>query len=179
MYGRGLELRLGNNEKALATFAEMDAIRTQYLHPRANYAETLKLLQLGEIEYMNQARDEALAWITTHPARFLGLTAQRITNLWVGPPYYLKYLPDVLRLTVVAIIGLCLALPKLKGPQRAAFLIPLAAYPLVYYIVAYEPRYRIPIDWILYTLAGVVVWMILGGSLGTVIPQDRAIVKPG
>jgi hypothetical protein len=46
-------------------------------------------------------------------------------------------------------------------------LIPLATYPLIYYIVAYMPRYRIPIDWILYILAGAAVWQLIGGSLRT------------
>ena len=38
-------------------------------------------------------------------------------------------------------------------PQRAALLIPLATYPLVYYVVGYEPRYRQPLDGLLLLLA--------------------------
>ena len=43
-------------------------------------------------------------------------------------------------------------------PQRAALIIPLAAYPLVYYFVAYMPSYRMPIDWILLMLVGAAAW---------------------
>jgi hypothetical protein len=65
---------------------------------------------------------------------------------------------DVLALTVLAIIGAWRSFPRTTIPQRAAFLIPLITYPLIYYIVAYMPRYRIPLDWILYILAGAAVW---------------------
>ncbi|PWB55788.1 MAG: hypothetical protein C3F13_03720 [Anaerolineales bacterium] len=173
----GLELRMGNNDKALPTFAEMDAIRFPYLHPRASFQEAQRLLELGEMEYMHQARDEALTWIKAHPARFLWLTGQRFINLWIGPPYWMKYFLDVFKLTVLALIGACLALPRIRIPQRAALLIPLATYPLIYYILAYEPRYRIPIDWIVYTLTGVVVWMLIGGSLGSAIKEGQAPIN--
>ena len=47
--------------------------------------EARKLIDLGEVEYMRQAGDEALVWIRTHPAEFLWLTVQRFSNLWAGP----------------------------------------------------------------------------------------------
>jgi hypothetical protein len=55
-----------------------------------------------------------------------------------------------------------------------AFLIPLATYPLIYYFVAYMPRYRVPIDWILYILAGTAVWQLLTVSLDLGL-RDRAL----
>ena len=81
----GLELRIGNYEGAAATFEEMDAIGTHYIHPKADPQEARKLRDLGEIVYMNQAGGEALAWISAHPVEFLWLTAQRFANLWAGP----------------------------------------------------------------------------------------------
>ena len=42
----------------------------------------------------------------------------------------------------------------LAPPQWAVLLIPLATYPLIYYVVAYMFRYRIPINGILILLAG-------------------------
>ncbi len=175
----GLELRMGSSDTALPTFEEMDAIRYPYRHPRASLQEAQKVLELGELEYMTQARDEALTWIKAHPQRYLWLTGQRIINLWIGPPYRLENFPDVLKLTILAIIGMCLVFPKSKAPERAALLIPLAAFPLVYYVVAYMPRYRIPIDWILYTLAGVVAWMLLGGSFDTGLKGSQRPTNPG
>jgi 4-amino-4-deoxy-L-arabinose transferase-like glycosyltransferase len=162
----GLELRIGNYEGAAATFEVMDAKGTRYRHPRAPGSEARELIELGEIEYMRQAGGEALAWIGAHPAEFLKLTAQRFANLWAGPLHRpLVEAPGVLLLTLMAIVGAWRSFPRITVPQRAAFLIPLATYPLIYYIVAYMPRYRIPIDWILYILAGAAVWQLIGGSL--------------
>ena len=47
----GLELRMGNSESAAATFDEMDASDTHYIHPRADLSEARKLLDLGEVEW--------------------------------------------------------------------------------------------------------------------------------
>jgi hypothetical protein len=48
--------------------------------------------------------------------------------------------------------------PALSIPQRAVLIIPLVTYSLIYYFVAYMPRYRMPIDWILLILAGAAAW---------------------
>jgi hypothetical protein len=153
----GLELRMGNREGAAATMEVMDAQRA-HRHPRINLNEARKLLEMGEIEYMRQAGQEALDWISAHPGVFLWLTVQRIANLWIGPLHKPFAIFPVLALTVLAFLGLWQTYPSLSIPQRAALIIPLATYPLVYYIVAYMPRYRIPIDWILFMLAGAAVW---------------------
>lgn len=154
----GLELRMGNNEGAAATFEEMDAIGTRYRHPREDLSEARMLRDLGEVEYMRQAGYEAWVWIRTHPTEFLWLTAQRFANLWAGPLHGpVEDSLGVLALTVLAIAGAWRSFPRITIPQRTAFLIPLTTYPLIYYIVAYMPRYRIPIDWILYILAGAAV----------------------
>jgi hypothetical protein len=63
----GLELRMGNNPGALATFEEMDA-QGDYLHPRVDINEARKMQDLGEIEYMRRAQHDALTWIVSHPA---------------------------------------------------------------------------------------------------------------
>ena len=155
----GGELRLAYNDATAATFEEMDAMGAHYIHPGAVVSEARKLIELGEVEYMRQSGGEALEWISAHPAESLKLIAQRFANLWAGPQHKpVKEALDVLALTVLAIIGAWRTFPRITIPQRAAFLIPLVTYPLIYYIVAYMPRYRMPIDWILYILAGAAVW---------------------
>ncbi|NCF65568.1 MAG: hypothetical protein GWP61_06325 [Chloroflexi bacterium] len=155
----GGELRLAYNDATAATFEEMDAMGAHYIHPGAVVSEARKLIELGEIEYMNQAGGEALEWISAHPAESLRLLAQRFANLWAGPQHKpVEDALDVLALTVLAIMGAWRSFPRITIPQRAAFSIPLVTYPLIYYIVAYMPRYRIPLDWILYILAGAAVW---------------------
>jgi hypothetical protein len=59
--------------------------------------------------------------------------------------------------TLLAAAGAWRTLPRLSSAQRAAILIPLAAYPLVYYIVGYEARYRQPLDGLILLLAAAAV----------------------
>jgi hypothetical protein len=65
-------------------------------------------------------------------------------------------------LTILAILGAKRILPNLPLPQRILILMPLITYPLIYYLVPYMARYRMPIDWILFLLASVEIWGWLG-----------------
>jgi hypothetical protein len=65
-------------------------------------------------------------------------------------------------LTLLAGVGAWVAFPSLTIPQRWAILIPLLTFPLIHYAVAYMPRYREPVDWILFLLAGAAVWRARG-----------------
>jgi hypothetical protein len=155
---------MGNHEGAAATFEEMDKRPyTHYLHPRLFPNEAAKLREMGEVEYMRLAGQDALEWIRAHPGEFLSLTLQRFANLWGGPLYRPQAAAGVMLLTLMAMGALGLNLRTLTIPQRAVLIIPLATYPLIYYLVAYMPRYRVPIDWILFVLAGSLVWRAIGG----------------
>jgi hypothetical protein len=65
-------------------------------------------------------------------------------------------------LTLLAFLGLWWAWPDLDGIRRGALVIPLLTYPLVYYILAYMPRYGEPVRWILFLLAGSAFWRMAG-----------------
>ncbi len=153
----GLELRMGNHEGAAAAMDVMD-VRQQHRHPRVQEAEALKLRELGEVEYMREAGREALGWVTTHPAEFLRLTSSRVIHTWFGPLHEPPVAAGFTALTLLALLGAWRTLPGMAIPARAALLIPLATYPLIYYVVAYMPRYRVPIEWILLVFAGAAVW---------------------
>jgi hypothetical protein len=155
---------MGNHEGAAATIEEMDEDPyAHYLHPRLFPIEAAKLREMGEGEYMRLAGKDALGWIRAHPSEFLSLTLQRFANLWGGPLHRPQAASGVMLLTLLAVWGLWLNFRTLRIPQRAALIIPLATYPLIYYFVAYMPRYRAPIDWILFVLAGSLVWRAIGG----------------
>jgi len=49
-------------------------------------------------------------------------------------------------LTLLSAFGAWRSWPQLSIPQRAALLIPLVTFPLVYYVVGFEARYRQPMD---------------------------------
>jgi 4-amino-4-deoxy-L-arabinose transferase-like glycosyltransferase len=158
----GLELRMGNHEGAAAAMDVMDS-REEFLHPRTHESEARKVQELGEVAYMRQAGREAMVWIEANPWTFLKLTASRVGHWWLGPLYYPPGALLVTALTLLALLGGWLTFPSLAVPQRAALLIPLVTYPLIYYIVAYMPRYREPIDWIFFLLAGTALWRLIGG----------------
>jgi len=147
----GLELRLDNHDGARADLWSAGAAG---LHPGNSLAEARRVQSLGEIVYMRGARDEAVDWIRSHPVRFLALTGARVWHVWFGPPGRpLEALP-VAALTVLALLGLARVFARLDLPGRAGLVIPLVAYPLVFYLVGYIPRYTFPVSGILLVLAG-------------------------
>jgi len=148
----GLELRMGNHDGAAASMEVMDR-QGEFAHPRTHEGEARRVQALGEAAYMREARREAVAWIGAHPATFLRLTASRAAHWWLGPLYDPGTAFVVTAITVLAGVGAWRARGRWTAPERAALLIPLATYPLVYYVVAYMPRYREPIDWIFLLLA--------------------------
>ncbi len=162
----GLELRIANHPGADAdgdvTYARQGTVR----HPSENLEEARLVRDLGEAEYMRRARHEAFEWIRNHPAEFLHLTLMHSVHFWCGP----LRLPWVAALTsmvtVLALLGLRRRLPALDAPGRAALLIPLATFPLVYYIVSYQAHYPAPLAWMLLLLAAYEVqsWISRGSD---------------
>lgn len=172
----GLELRMGNHEGAAAAMEVMDAQDNEHRHPAAHIADAKQLREIGEIAYMQGAKDEALQWIKANPVEFSRLTVLRAANLWFGPLHKPEAMLGVSALTVLTILGAWLSFRGITIPQRAGLLIPLATYPLVYYFVAYMPRYRSPIDWVLYLLAGAAIWHLvlwLRIILGSIFPTQK------
>jgi len=157
----GLELRMGNHDGAAGAMDVMDR-RHEHLHPRTHEEEARKVQYLGEVPYMREAGREALDWIAGHPKTFASLTASRVAHWWLGPLYHPPGAFLVTALTVLAFLGIWLAIPKLSVPQRAALVIPLLTYPLIYYVVAYMPRYREPVNWVFLLLAAAAVWTWIG-----------------
>lgn len=155
----GLELRMGNHEGAVADIDVMDAREgVSMRHPGCNRAEAIEMQRIGEMAYMRQARREALDWIAANPGAFVRLTALRFLHFWCGPLHDRVMVAWVSLLTMLALVGAWRVMPTMTATQRAVVLIPLATFPLVYYIVVYMFRYREPVHWIIVLLAGAEVW---------------------
>ena len=161
----GLELRLGNHDGAAATMEIMDQNEEEHQHPRTHLQDARLTREVGEVEYMRLVKKEALDWIQKHPGQFIRLLGERFINLWFGPPYDLSQAWRVTALTLLAIIGIWSYFGSLTPLQRAGLLIPVLTYPLVYYVVAYMPRYRIPIDGLIYLLSGAGVIVLIQKTL--------------
>jgi hypothetical protein len=159
----GLELRMGNHEGAGPTLG-LSAERGTLRHPRSLPEEARKVRDLGELRYMREAGREAVVWIRTHPLAFARLTLLRIAQFWLGPIDDLPVALGTSLLTLLAVAGARRAWPLLNERQKAAFVVPLVSFPLVYYVVGYEARYREPVDGLLLLLAGSALFRP-GGSL--------------
>lgn len=158
----GLELRVGNHQSAASDITQSYEQGT-LLHPEAQVEEAILVRELGEIEYMRKARREALDWMRAHPTEYLGLSLRRFAGFWFGSWYRPLTATGITLLTILAALGAWKIIPSLSTPQRAAMIIPLLTFPVVYYLVSYEPRYRIPIEWILLLFAGTAVWEFVRG----------------
>jgi hypothetical protein len=167
----GLELRMGNHDGAYPAMEVMDA-HQEHIHPRTHFSEARKLKEIGEIAYMNEALEDALTWIKSNPGEFTRLTGLRILHIWFGPLHNPQKAIMTSALTLLAFLGLTFSWKKLSIPQRASILIPLVTFPMIYYLVAYMPRYRVPIDWILFLLSGSAIWYWIK-------PEELANLHPG
>jgi glycosyl transferase family 2/dolichyl-phosphate-mannose-protein mannosyltransferase len=141
----GSELRLGNGPGADGTWM-------WYLHPTRNLLQMREFQRLGELAYIAERKQQALAYIAQDPARFAGLSAKRFVYFWAGLPRSSKIaaLAPIknslfLASSVLALWGLGRAL-RWKIPGATLFFWLILVYPAVYYLVFPHPRYRHPIE---------------------------------
>jgi hypothetical protein len=182
----GLELATSNNDCAQFGIARniQNGCYNQS-HPNIALDQAQRVRQLGEFQY-NQARlHEALQWITQHPKQFLVLTLERFFVFWMpsetGNIHYasgrrLERVPIYL-LTMLSVLGL-ITLYRTDFKSWAICASCLAFFPLIYYIVQFEYRYRYPILWITFLLGALpitkLLWPLVGDRLRTEGPPgDR------
>jgi hypothetical protein len=151
----GMTLYASNNDCAEPSMA-MELRNGCYgaTHPNMNVPEGRLLLALGEPAYDRRKTAEAMAWIRAHRARFAWLTSRRAIEFWLPLPVVPAYVCYAIWfVTYLSIPGLAWMCWK---RERAAllFLAVFLVYPLVYYIVVSDPRYRVPILWMSCLAAG-------------------------
>ncbi len=162
----GLQLWVGNN-------ADAKVVWLGEQHPIHDNAEREKYVRMGEIAYMREKKDNALAYIFSHPAREARLIAGRFVMFWSGGspgPWDDFRHNHSLWFRYVLIFNLCLAAGAAAGivllsMGRNRYALPLAAGPLVfpcaYYMTLSLPRYRHPIDPTLIVLLAFAIWRYL------------------
>jgi len=175
----GLQLWLGNNDQT------QDIFRGD-LHPIYNSAEREKYIAMGEIPYMQQKKQEAIAYMVSHPAREARLITYRVISIWSGgTPYPLEDFLGTpsLRFRTVLAFNLVAALGALCGiiilfRERSQFAIPLAAFPLIYpwayYLTLALPRYRLPIDPIVLLLLAISIQRLAQMRIRSAVPVINA-----
>jgi hypothetical protein len=156
----GLQLWLGNNDRT------QDIFRGD-LHPIYNSEERAHYIELGEISYMEEKKQQAVDYILDHPARETHLVFRRFVAIWSGgTPFPLKdflestswWFRYVLTFNLVAAVCTLIGIVLLFR-QRNPCAFPVAVFPLIYPAAFYAtlaiPRYRLPIDPIVMLLTAV------------------------
>ena len=143
----GLELYTGNNSCAAPSLQENLHSGCHFrTHPNANAEVAAQLAASGEVAFNRAKLGQAIVWTKANPVPFLGLTAKRMRLFW---------LPDLDSKTEEILVWLItlLSVPGLlsmAGKNRIAsrlFLATWLLFPLIYYVIQFEPRYRFPIFW--------------------------------
>ncbi len=141
----GAELRLGNGNGA-------DGTLMLHLDPMHDPGAMQQFQSMGELNYIDLRKQQALAFIKTDYLRFAHLSAKRFLYFWSSPPKDAQpgWLDAVKRSlflgsSVLMFWGLGRAIRLHKpGAWLLAWL--LLTYPTMYYFVYSIPRYRVPIE---------------------------------
>jgi hypothetical protein len=168
----GLELQVSNNDNATADAGKNDR-SPNFPHPFTQLKERQKVRETGELAYMQAKKREALLWIYNHPSRFIRLAAQRIFLFWF--PQMARWWQSIAEgmITLLAIAGL-LRLFKKHHPSSWMFLAVVLFYPAVYLVIQVNPRYRVPIEPILFLL-GCLFCRDLWNAFGANWPSPKII----
>jgi hypothetical protein len=147
----GLQLWVGNNPDAKPMWLGGQ-------HPIHETAEREKYVEMGEIAYMRQKKQNAIAYIFSHPAREAELIGGRFVMFWSGGAEH--PIDDFMHdrsawFRYVLIFNVCASVGAFAGIvamflSRNKYALPVAigpiVFPLAYYMTLALPRYRHPID---------------------------------
>jgi len=133
----GLELWLGNHEGVTRLFDTDFPLRNPGEYNR-----------VGELRFMEEKREIALAFIRQHPGEFLRLSAGRFFRYWTAPEIA-TWLP----VSALAWTGMMLAVWR-KGLEAVPYSIILLVFPLIYYVTHTFNSYRHPTEPAMILLAG-------------------------
>ncbi len=169
--------------------AQVDIFRDQLYgcydthHPNTSLEEATLLRDLGEVKYDQKRIADVKQWVYLHPQKFASLTAKRVVAFWFpvtmpSPAEVLRArgaVPDIIKgwiahrnqvayairvITALSLPGLLLMLYR-REPVALYVITVLGIYPLVYYVVISDVRFRYPVLWLSLLPAGYFVSWIL------------------
>jgi hypothetical protein len=177
-----LELYIGNNENY--------APRATWPPQITKERELVRYFHMGEIPFMEEERRKALAFMRAYPGVEVRLIADRFVAFWTGlvDPWQAFLSAD----SLVRVLLLCSTVSALGGLlgiaallwKRSAYVIPLAAYPVVfpwlYYLTHSNLRYRHPIDPVVLLLVAIAAGSVVKKAArpsGSAMEPDRGKVE--
>jgi hypothetical protein len=183
----GLELSVSNNDCAMFGIQQnFDNGCFLENHPNVNIIEARKVLALGEPEYNALRSQQAFAWIRRHPAKFLNLCAMRFAAFWIPPAadgsFSLTAIGRRLERTVVypmtalSIVGLVM-LYRRDRLSAMMCMSCLGFYPLIYYLVQYEFRYRYPILWVTFLLGALPITKLAKNAQSVLNERSKKMLR--
>jgi len=142
----GIEFRLSNapDSSALMEDNVSNGLLDRY-HPAHSEAESERVRDMGEAAYNRDEMRLAAQDIRRDPGHFLRLTIERVWRFWLEPSRRLK---STLATTCVTLLGFAGLWMLPRGPGVKLVWLILLSYPLVYYLVQVDRRYRYPLEWI-------------------------------
>jgi hypothetical protein len=151
----GITLYSSNNDCAKANL--MDDIQSDCFgsnQPNNNAKEAMLVRDMGELKYDRMRLADTKAWIRAHPAQFLRLTAARFRDFWFPRIQEHPFkIATVWIATILSIPGLVLMIHR--RVRVTLFVVGvLLVFPLTYYAVVSDVRYRYPILWLTLLPAG-------------------------
>ncbi len=170
--GMGLELLIGNNgDTSYWAGASLGSARTEKIGPWHNDAEWQKYKRIGEIAYMEENKEKAVAFIRANPRWFAMVTVRRFvfiwTHFWSFSHYYLQQEPDdpinvvfSTLFTMLTLLGLWRAF-RVNKPVAVLYALVLLFFPVVFYFTHVEVYFRRQIDPLMVVLA---VYGVAGGG---------------
>ncbi len=145
------------------------------VHPTANASILAQLRQEGEYRFARRQMGITVQWVLSHPARFATLTLERIAYFWFPLEFTDKpTLVSGVLMTMATLLSF-LAVRWRKSLGFAILVAGLLSYPLTYYLVQLEQRYRYPVFWMTVLLAAIGVDLVLDRwvQAGRASPQPR------
>ncbi len=124
-------------------------------HPNTSIEEAQLLSSLGEVNYDQVRVKDARAWMRGHPGRFLRLTLARARDFWFPVPDQHLFQSAVIWVTTLLSIPGMFLMVRRRMETAPFLLFVLLIYPLMYYIVVSDVRYRLPVLWLSLLPAGI------------------------
>lgn len=145
----GFELWVGNREGATGFLDES-------VFPIFNTQEFGEYVLRGEVGYMHEKSNLAAVHIYSHPFEFFRLSMVRFFRFWAGTGNQASSATFALHALLTTLLGFAGIYHLVRSGRvglAVLFFLPLALFPLPYYITHAEFRYRLVIDPLLTILA--------------------------
>jgi hypothetical protein len=160
------------------------------MHPNDSAEEAAKYQRMGEIAYMAEKQQLAIAFMRAHPADTARFIFHRFVDNWIAvsdsPLDSWSYSPLYVKLFMV--LNVSLALFTLLGalfayrarhPDALPYAMVLLIFPLIFYLTHSSLRYRFPMDPIMMVLSAYGVAQIAANARGRLGHSTHASTAAG